>query len=47
LLKPDFMDAIKKRREWLQWEAQVAAEQERIDFLKQMKQETMRCNVIS
>jgi len=47
LLKPEFMDAIKKRREYLKWESQVHAEQERIAFLKQMKQETMKCNVIS
>jgi len=47
LLKPDFMDAIRKRREYLIWEASIEAEKKRIEFLKQMKQETMRCNVIS
>jgi hypothetical protein len=31
------MEAIKKRREYLQWEAEVAAEKKRIDFLKLMK----------
>lgn len=41
------MDAIKKRREYLQWEAEQAAEKKRIEFLKQMKQETMKSNVIS
>ena len=41
------MDAIKKRREYLQWEAEQAAEKKRIQFLKQMKQETMKSNVIS
>jgi hypothetical protein len=34
LLKPDFMDAIRKRREYLIWEEQVTAENERIQFLK-------------
>lgn len=47
LLKPEYMDAIKKRREYLQWEAEQAAEKKRIEFLKQMKQETMKSNVIS
>lgn len=47
LLKPDFMDAIRKRREYLVWQAQVEAEEKRITFLKQMKQETMRCHVIA
>lgn len=47
LLKPDFMDAIRKRREYLIWKAQVEAEEKRINFLKQMKQETMRCNIIA
>ena len=41
------MDAIKKRRDYLQWEAEQAAEKKRIEFLKQMKQETMKSNVIS
>jgi hypothetical protein len=34
LLKPEFMDAIRKRREYLIWEEQVAAEEKRIAFLK-------------
>jgi predicted transcriptional regulator len=46
-LKPDYMDAIRKRREYLIWEAQVEAEKKRIEFLKQMKQETMNCHAIS
>jgi len=41
------MDAIRKRREYLIWQEQVEAEEKRIAFLKQMKQETMRCNVIA
>ena len=47
LLKPEFMDAIRKRREYLIWQEQVEAEEKRIAFLKQMKQETMRCHIIA
>jgi hypothetical protein len=47
LLKPDFMDGLRKRREYLIWQASVEAEEKRINFLKQMKQETMRCHAIS
>lgn len=41
------MDAIRNRREYLIWQEQVEAEEKRINFLKQMKQETMRCNIVS
>jgi hypothetical protein len=41
------MDAIRKRREYLIWEEQVTAEEERIQFLKQLKQETMKCNIVA
>lgn len=37
LLKPEFMDAIRKRREYLIWAEQVEAQQKRIAFLKEMK----------
>ena len=37
LLKPEFMDAIRKRREYLIWQEQVEAEEKRIAFLRQMK----------
>jgi len=47
LLKPEYMDAIRRRREYLIWEEQVGAEEKRIEFLKTMKQETMRCNIIA
>jgi hypothetical protein len=47
LLKPEFMDAIRKRREYLIWQEQVEAEEKRIAFLRRMKQETMRCNAIA
>lgn len=47
LLKPDFMDAIKRRREYLEWEAKVSAEKKRIEFLRRLKHETMQCNIIA
>ena len=47
LLKPEFMDAMRKRREYLVWKSEVDAEQKRIEFLKQMKQETLRCNKVA
>ena len=47
LLKPEFMDAVHKRRQYIIWEKSIEEEKKRIEFLKQMKQETMRCNVIS
>jgi hypothetical protein len=47
LLKPEFMDAIKKRREYLEWDSKVSAEKKRIEFLKRLKQETMQCNIIA
>jgi hypothetical protein len=42
LLKPDFMDGLRKRREYLIWQASVEAEEKRINFLKQMKSLTSR-----
>lgn len=47
LLKPELMDAIVKRREHIAWEAQVAAEKQRIEFLKKMKEETIRCHLVA
>mmetsp|Transcript_30127 Transcript_30127/g.46040 ORF Transcript_30127/g.46040 Transcript_30127/m.46040 type:complete len:143 (+) Transcript_30127:831-1259(+) len=47
LLKPEYMEAIRQRREYLIWQEQIEAEEKRINFLKQMKQETMRCNIIA
>ena len=41
------MDAVHKRRQYIIWEKSIEEEKKRIEFLKQMKQETMRCNVIS
>jgi hypothetical protein len=34
LLKPDYMEAIRKRREYLIWQEQVEAEEKRINFLR-------------
>ena len=47
LLKPEFMDAVKARRAHLQWEAEVKAKEERISFLRRMKEETMKCHIIA
>ena len=47
LLKPEFMDAIRKRREYLIWEQQKEAQENRIKFLKEMKHKTMRCSPIA
>jgi hypothetical protein len=33
-LKPEVMDAVKKRREYLSWEAEVTSEKKRIEFLQ-------------
>ena len=41
------MDAVRKRREHIIWKEQVDAEEKRINFLKKMKQETMKCNIIA
>lgn len=47
LLKPEFMDAVKAKRAHLKWEAQVKAENERIQFLRRLKEETMKVNIIA
>ena len=41
------MDAVKAKRAHLQWEAQVKAEKERIQFLRKLKEETMKVNIIA
>ena len=47
LLKPEFMDAVNKRREHLiQQKAEVEGKQ-REQELRRLKEETMRCNIIS
>ena len=47
LLKPEFMDAVRKRREYLLEETRKRAEEERQEELRRLKEETMRCNIIS
>ena len=47
LLKPEFMDAIKKRRDYLAWKQEVDKQQQKIDIAKKMRQESMKCNIIS
>ena len=47
LLKPEFMNAINKRREHLLEETRKEAEEQRLIELKRLKEETMKCNIIS
>ncbi len=47
LLKPEYMNAINKRREHLLDDTRKLAEDERIIELKRLKEETMKCNIIS
>lgn len=47
LLKPDFMNAVRKRRQALLEEKRRKAEQDRLEELKRLKQETMKCNIIA
>lgn len=47
LLKPEFMNAVNKRRQFLIEQTKKEAEQQRLFELKRLKEETMKCNVIS
>ena len=47
LYKPGFMDAVRKRREYIVEERRRAAEKQRLQELKRLKEETMKCNIIS
>lgn len=47
LLKPEFMNAIRSRREALLEERRVHAESERLLELRRLKEETMKCNIIA
>ena len=47
LLKPEFMNAIRKRRDFLLDETRKEAEEQRVHELKRLKEETIKCNVIS
>jgi hypothetical protein len=47
LLKPDFMNAVRKRRDVILDDRRKQAEEQRLYELKRLKEETMRCNIIS
>ena len=47
LLKPEFMSAIRKRRQALLEEKRKKAELERLEELRRLKEETMKCNIIA
>lgn len=47
LLKPEFMNAVRQRREALLDETRKKAEENRLKQLQYLKEETMKCNIIS
>ena len=47
LLKPEFMNAIRKRRQAVLEEKRKKAELERLEELRRLKEETMKCNIIA
>ena len=47
LMKPEFMNAVRARREALLEERRKLAEQERLAELRRLKEETMKCNIIA
>jgi len=47
LLKPEYMDAIRARRELIIEQKQREAENQRISELRRLKEETMKCNIIA
>lgn len=47
LYKPEFMDAVRNRREYIVEERRRAAEKARLMELKRLKEETMKCNIIA
>lgn len=47
LLKPEYMDAVRARRDLLQAKMQRAADNEQIAKMLRLKQETMKCNIIA
>ena len=46
-MKPEFMNAVRARREALLEERRKLAEQERLAELRRLKEETMKCNIIA
>lgn len=47
LLKPDFMNAVRRRRDHLLEERRKQAEEQRLAELRRLKEETMSCNIIA
>lgn len=47
LLKPEFMNAVRTRREALLDEERKKADENRLKELQYLKEETMKCNIIS
>ena len=47
LMKPEFMNALNKRRQYILQQAAKEAEEQRIFELKRLKEETMKCNIIA
>lgn len=47
LLKPEYMDAIRKRREIIKEKMKREEENKRIDELMKLRRETMMCNIIA
>lgn len=47
LFKPEFMDAVNKRREHIITQRKIEEQQRREEELKRLKEETMKCNIIA
>lgn len=47
LLKPEFMNAIRRKREYVLEERKKVAEEQRIQELQRLRVETMKCNIIA
>lgn len=47
LLKPEFMNAVRQRREHILQQRRKEAEEQRIAELQRLKEETMKCNIIA
>lgn len=47
LYKPEFMDAIRSKRDFIVDDRRKGAECQRLQELKRLKEETMKCNIIA
>jgi hypothetical protein len=47
LLKPEFMNAIRARRDYILEERKKEAQETRLQELRRLKEETMKCNIIA